>query len=135
MYVALRALRWLGWVPVPHPVRRPGPEAFVRRVRALTVTTVSLFAGIGCARHVALQIPHTELASSYECRAGAGCKPSDTDVPAYTNRSRTTYLVLPSQCGRFISRILIQNAHSSNPVVRVDCATPEKPIGETSRSP
>lgn len=116
--------------PALNPASRPA-----RRFRALATALFALFAGVGCARHIVLRVPHTELASSYECRVETGCTPATTDVPAHANRVGTHHLTLPSQCGRRIARIVIEEAGSSDPIVRVDCATPEEPIGETSRSP
>lgn len=74
------------------------------------------------------------MASSYECREGA-CAPATVDIPELANQMGTTHLALPHECGRFISRIVILDAHTSSPVVWVHCATPDRPVEEMSRSP
>ena len=84
---------------------------------------------LACTHHVRLTSPDTDPGARYVCSESGECRPADNDVPEDDNPSGTTPITLPRQCGGKIHQILIVDAGSSKPEVRVTCAPAEEPAG------
>jgi hypothetical protein len=87
-------------------------------------------ASLACSHHLRLTSPDTDPGSRYECSgSGSGeCRPRSSDVPSDDNPSGTTAITLPRECAGKIHQILIIDAGSSEPAVRVTCAPAEEPL-------
>jgi hypothetical protein len=89
--------------------------------------------GSGCSRNVKMAIPNTAPGPRYTCGpvdsgGKSTCKPAATDVPADLNKPRTAFVIMPEQCDGRINQIVVLDAGSSDFVVDVTCAPPEKGI-------
>lgn len=125
--------RRLSHIGGPAPAR--GHRARQRNALALlAVGALASLGAAGCARHVRLMSPGTDQGARYVCTAKGGCQPAETDVPADDNPSNTASITLPEQCAGKFHQILIVDAGSSEPTVRVTCAPAEEPI-ETMAAP
>lgn len=98
------------------------------RARRLSLGVVAA-ASVACTHHVRLSSPDTDPGPRYVCREGGECRPADTDVPSDDNPSNTTAITLPRECAGKVHQILIIDAGSSEPEVRVTCAPAEEPAG------
>ena len=90
---------------------------------------VIVVSSAACAHHVRLASPDTDPGARYVCSADGVCHPDDSDVPADDNPSNTTQLTLPRECNGRYHQLLIIDAGSSHPVLRVTCAPAEEPVG------
>ena len=88
-----------------------------------------LLGSVACTHQLRLSTPDTDPGARYVCTSTGECRAADTDVPAEDNPSNTTFVTLPGQCGGRVHQILIIDAGSSNPEVRVTCAPAEEAIG------
>jgi hypothetical protein len=102
---------------------------------SIAVAALLTLAG-GCSRHVRLVFPETEKASRYVCREGGGpCEAATSDIPSERNRSGTTQITMPAQCGGRFQEIVVLDADSSDPTVDVTCAVADDADGATSGGP
>lgn len=79
-------------------------------------------------------LPIPPVVGSYVCApANGGCHPDPATDEARFNQSGTVQVTLPPDCKSRIRRILIQNAHSSDATIIVECAAPtsDSPIQTT----
>jgi len=102
-----------------------------RAARGQRCTLLALVAAgsLACSHHLRLTSPDTDPGARYVCSGSGECRPRGSDVPADDNPSGTTSITLPRECAGKIHQILIIDAGSSEPEVRVTCGPPEEPVG------
>ncbi len=113
------------------------PASAIRGAAALL--TLALSACCGPSNFLLQEpLPLPPVVGSYACGpAPAGCRPDQATDETRFNQSGTTQVALPADCKTGIRRILIQNAHSSDATVIVECAAPtsDSPIQTTELPP
>jgi hypothetical protein len=109
--------------------RRTRDPVFARPERLALVLGVVTAGSLACTHHVRLTSPDTDPGARYVCNQSGVCRPADSDVPSDDNPSGTASITLPRECGGKVHQILIVDAGSDNPEVRVTCAPAEDPTG------
>jgi hypothetical protein len=103
-------------------------------MRALTSidTACAVLWIAGCARHVQLKFPESEIGDAYICykttESTSNCHRADKIDPSDQNRRGTSFVILPTECQGHFNQITIQDANSSNPTVHVICAPLENVV-------
>ena len=111
---------------VPRDTRMHVPARAWRRSGILLGLVAA--GSLACTHHLRLTSPDTDPGARYVC-SGGECRPRGSDVPADDNPSGITAITLPRECAGKVHQILIIDAGSSEPEVRVTCAPAEEPVG------
>ncbi|HET9959009.1 MAG TPA: hypothetical protein VFQ61_31175 [Polyangiaceae bacterium] len=106
-------------------------QGALRSLRVLVIV-FTLVASACCHHDVRLEFPESDaVAGIYECSGTTGpqnCQPSTVTDPAAQNSEGTVFVMMPAECKKQFHRIVIQDAGSASPRVRVECAPLEAPI-------